>query len=84
MISQLSAQRVTDRRRWALIIGFNAYEDSTLSTVNHLGADAADIRDALIERYRVSRDQTLLINNVVRAELKSQSHQFPSADAGEQ
>lgn len=76
VISQLSAQRIADRRRWALIIGFNTYDDRVLSTVHHLGADATNIRNTLIERYRISRDQTLLINNVVRAELKSKVTSF--------
>ena len=76
VISQLSAQRVTDRQRWALVIGFNAYEDSTLSSVNHLGADAGHIRDTLIERYRIPRDQTLLLENVVRAEMKRKVTSF--------
>ena len=76
VISKLLAQRIPDRKRWALVIGFDAYDDKTLSPVGHLGNDVANVMNVLIDRYRVPQDQTLLIQNVVRAELKSKVTNF--------
>ena len=76
VISKLSAHRVPDRRLWALVIGFHAYNDKTLSSVSHLNRDALSVRDTLNKRYRIPVDQTLVIQNVVRAELKSKVSSF--------
>ena len=35
VISKLLAQRIPDRKRWALVIGFDTYDDKTLSPVLH-------------------------------------------------
>ena len=76
VLSQLTVNRPPDRRRWALVIGLDTYNDRTLSPVTHLGMDAKSIADTLTTRYRVPIDQTLELNNTVRAELKSKVASF--------
>ena len=76
IISELAAKRAPDRKRWAMVIAFADYNDKTLSPVPHLQRDAAQVMDAFVNRYRVPQDQTLLITNAVRAELKSKVANF--------
>ena len=76
IISKLSVQRIADRKRWALVVGFDSYADKTLSPVPHLGKGTVNVINTLIDRYRVPKDQTLLVQNVVRAELKSKITNF--------
>ncbi|MEC8338839.1 MAG: caspase family protein, partial [Planctomycetota bacterium] len=76
IISELVAQRIPDRKRWAMVIAFADYNDKTLSPVTHLQRDAAHVMETFIDRYRVPQDQTLLITNAVRAELKSKVANF--------
>lgn len=73
---QIAATRETDRRLWALVIGIEDYDDRTLSSVQHLNDDARRVYNTLIDRYRVAPDQALLLENVVRAELKEKTAHF--------
>ena len=75
-ISKLAAHRTPDRKKWAMVIAFGDYDDKTLSPVPHLQGDAAHVMDVFVDRYRVPQDQTLLITNAVRAELKSKVANF--------
>ncbi len=76
VISQLTAERRADRKRWAIVLGFNKYDDRTLSPVAHLGPASDNVVDTLIRRYRIPEDQALRLKNVSRTELKSNIKSF--------
>ena len=72
----IAASRLPDRRRWAVIIGIEDYNDRVLTPVEHLADDAQLVYDALTTRYRLAEDQTKLLQNVVRNELMSTTSAF--------
>ncbi|MEK6250292.1 MAG: caspase family protein, partial [Planctomycetales bacterium] len=78
----LSAIRASDRSLWALIIGIADYDDQTLTSVDHLSADAQLLHKTLVDRYRVPPDQAVLLKNVVRGEMKDRITDFLSRIKG--
>lgn len=76
--TKIEATRASERNRWALVVGISDYDDQVLSPVGHLAEDAQLFYDALIKRYRLAPDQTLLLKNVVRYEMKSEIERFLS------
>ena len=76
VLLDIAATRLPDRRRWAVIIGIEDYNDRVLSPVKHLADDAQLVYDALTTRYRIAKDQTKLLKNVVRNELMTTTSAF--------
>jgi tRNA A-37 threonylcarbamoyl transferase component Bud32 len=60
---KLAATRPADRRRWAILIGVGDYDDQTLGRARLAAADARLVRDAIIERYKLPPEQTLLLTD---------------------
>lgn len=67
---RVAAQRPADRTRWAILIATQAYEDVSLSPIEHPVEDAKLLRDALVKRYQVPDEQVLMLldENRVRIE----------------
>ncbi len=59
----VSARRLSDRSRWALLIANENFEDRSLSRPEHAAADAKLLRGALVGRYKVPLDQTLTLTD---------------------
>ncbi len=59
----VSARRLSDRSRWALLIANENFEDRSLSQPEHAAADAKLLRGALVGRYKVPLDQTLTLTD---------------------
>jgi hypothetical protein len=54
------ARRPADPQRWAIIIANQHYDDSQLTPLEYPLADAQLLSDALVKRYRVPADQSLV------------------------
>ncbi|MFZ5829361.1 MAG: protein kinase domain-containing protein [Planctomycetota bacterium] len=56
----IAANRPADSSRWAVLIANQNYEDRTLTPLTHTLADTRRLHDALVARYKVPSEQTML------------------------
>jgi uncharacterized caspase-like protein len=73
---EVTATRPIERRRWAIVIGVQDYDDPALTGVSHLRRDAQLVRDALVNRYGVAPDEMLLLENPIRASIQQKVTEF--------
>lgn len=66
----VSAMRPPDPSRWAILVGIQDYEDTSLSRLPYPLADAQLLRETLVQRYRLPEEQALLLANPSQVRLE--------------
>ncbi len=66
-ILSITAVRRPDPRKWALVVGEQAFDDKSVSLLPYAGADARLIAQTLTRRYQVPPDQSLLLLDDTKA-----------------
>ncbi len=66
----VSAMRPPDPNRWAILVGIQDYEDTSLSRLPYPLADATLLRNTLVQRYRLPEEQALLLENPSQVRLE--------------
>ncbi|MCC6124571.1 MAG: protein kinase [Pirellulales bacterium] len=59
----IAARRAPDPERWAIVVANRNYDDQNLTRLEYPLADAKLLQDALVKRYRVPVDQTILLGD---------------------
>ena len=66
----IAARRPEDKNRFAMVVGVQDYEDPMLGPLKTSSADARQIRETLVKRYRVPDSQAVLLVDPTQVVLK--------------
>ncbi len=69
-VSSIEATREVDPRKWALVVGISAYEDSAVTPPKFAASDAQLIAQTLTSRYQTEQDHMLVLADVSRIRLE--------------